>query len=304
MPRFSIIVPLLNQSIEVENTLASLLRYQTQDTEIVVAHDASQADPYDLGDEVVRIGVTNPNLIQLFNAGVRIAQGSLIGFVRPGVEICDGWSAPVHRSFLNPSVGSVCPNIVNEGSELSPLLTGIDYSRTFQRQVVEPSPTLKSHSADPAQPLGPSSWAGFYRRAALRKIGHVDSKLDPLFLDLEIALSLKTLGFQTNFQADCLFRIADPTMVWNEANLPHGCSAERAILRHGVNLKSWAARNSAWSRMINELLGSGFQPSRLRHALQRFQAGKFRQKDQHFAQKLFQNAQFMHSAKRPLKRVA
>ena len=117
MQTFSMILPILGDYDLFEDTVASVLRHRPAGTQIIVAHDGKYEDPYDLaGDQVEFVSINRrAKLIRLFNAGVKRATGDIVGFLRPGTELSEGWHQPVLETFSDPEIGSVAPVIVKRG---------------------------------------------------------------------------------------------------------------------------------------------------------------------------------------------
>ena len=71
MPRLSIIIPHRNNDQRLEETILSVLENRPRDCEVIVVHDGSYRDPYDLGDEVVYVQEEpNSSAVELLNAGL------------------------------------------------------------------------------------------------------------------------------------------------------------------------------------------------------------------------------------------
>lgn len=284
MHQFSIVIPFHGNHTHFENTLASVLRYKTDNCEVVIVHDGSYEDPYELGEEVRAIKVhRSPNLIRFFNAGCECASGDLIAFLRPGTELTEGWNEPVEAAFANPKVGSVCPALVAAGRPKTLVAAGVDYKFGFRRSVVGNSARLNSRTADKHSPVGPTSWAAFFRAEAIATLDKIDSHMDEHFMDLEIALCLSTLGYECVFETDCVVSIASNGLVSREMKRPHGKSSQRAIRRHVLHLGTIANQGRSIQAFAWEVLSAPLHPWTFKHALQRLKARPYNVTDEEFS---------------------
>jgi len=287
MVRFSLVIPQFSNASHTANhsfddTLAAALRYRCDSCQIIVVHDGDYDDPYDLGQEVdfVTSSGNANNLIEQFNVGVRSARGTFVGLLRPGVQLDEGWEDAIASAFEDPSTGSVAPAVVSSNTKSKLVTAGVSSNRNFTRLLVAAEKTFSGRSAKRIRPLGPCSWAGFYRRNLLNALGDIDPSLDSLYLDLELALSLQSFGFGCQFSPDCLVTLDDSTMIETEARQPHGQSAQRAFVRHG-ELATAPSLIQTLATMTGELLASPWKPQNLRHAFQRLATSRFATDDLH-----------------------
>ena len=107
--------------------------------------------------------------------------------------------------------------------------------------LVEQGSKLAQRVFDRLKPLGPTSWAGFYRRSTLAMIGDLGSRLEDQYFDLDLALTFKAMGYSSTSMPECVCLVERPAMIIREAETAHGLSAQRSIVRH-------ASHESAFSR--------------------------------------------------------
>lgn len=281
MYRFSLIVPLLGSSKLFDDTLASVLRYRCDACQIIVAHDGSYDDPYGLGREVDFVCVQDQpaQLIQLFNAGLELARGEWIGLLRPGAQLDEGWDESVRASFADADVGCVAPAIVATDKPSRLITAGVTVGPSFGRKMLSAGRRFNTRRATSIKPLGPSSWAAFYRRSLLTSLGSCDEQLDPHYLDVDLALSLQNLNFGCAFCPDCVIAIDDPAIIRDEIRLPHGKSAQRSLVRQRALTSS-----QRWIRTtlttFGEIVSSPWRPAKLKQAFQRLGALRTKNVDQ------------------------
>jgi hypothetical protein len=81
------------------------------------------------------------------------------------------------------------------------------------------------------QPLGPSRWAGFYRRSAIQMCGGFDSSVGDALTHLDLALSLRAISFGSRLETKCRVTARAPHEE-TRSHFASGLQAERLIWRH------------------------------------------------------------------------
>lgn len=287
MHRFSIVVPLLGARQWFDDTLASVLRYRPASSQIILVHDGTYDNPYGLEDEVEFVKTTKgAGLIEHFNHGRQSATGELTAFVRPGIQFDEGWDKSLETVFENQQVASVTPIIVTPAHPNRVVAAGVKLGSGFRRQIVGRGKKVNSRAIDQVSPLGPISWAAFYRSSILEQIGGFDESLDSHYLDADIALSLKTIGYQSVCCHACVLKVDEPSLITDELVLPHGKSSQRSNLRHVASLKSKPSIAQSLLVIAKEIAASPFASWRLKHAAQRLGAWRKAKVDRDVAEQL------------------
>jgi len=226
-------------------------------------------------------------LIRLFNAGVERATGDVVGFLRPGIELSEGWHQSILDTFSDPDVGSVAPVIVKRGRTRTAVATGVGCGIGFRRKLEGNGKTVRSIKPERLDLYSPTSWAGFYRgdllTTLIQETGPLDDNLDQHYLDLELGLSFMTMGYDCQSCPQCLVSINKPSRITREARRPHGLSAHRAFIRHVLHIGSTSHVMKRYWTIATEVLASPLQPWKLRHAMQRNCTGPSRQDDEDFS---------------------
>lgn len=285
MACFSIIVPVSGKNSSFEETLASVLRYRPENSQVIVAHCHEYDDPYGLGREVdfvqIRPARDGDPLIAMFNAGVKTARGTLIGFLRPGVQLTENWETAIEQIFVNPEIAAVSPALVSLTNSRRLIAAGIEAGSGFRRQLV--GVNISRNSKDCAQllPLGPTSWAAFYRKSYLVSLDDCDETLGSNYFDLDLALSFAALKFKCEFAAACQLTCENAQEIFESAELPHGCAAQRAVTRF-ASFCSPAPPISMIKVLMKDLLAWPWQWNNLKHQRQRKLADKFHAEDRHY----------------------
>ena len=271
-PELSIIVPCTGSVSEFENTLASLLRYQILNSQIVVVHDGSYHDLHEIGGEVEFVTApAESNLGGHLGVALRQSTAPVVGMIRPGVQVDEGWQDSVLAAFEDQAVASVSPLIVDEAKPSRILTAGVEVARGFRRKFVGQGVRV-GRKATRLSPLGPASWAAFYRRSALDRLGTPDPQMESVYLDLDIALGLKALGLRSALQTDCVFTVEDVESITQELTMPHGNAAARANLRFGTGA-------STTMESVIELATVPFKPWLFKHVMGKFSARSMQEID-------------------------
>lgn len=284
MARFSIIVPYIGDINLFDDTLASVLRYRPDDSQVIVAHDGSYENHHRLTNEVeFAVSSRKAQLIRLFNCGVRLASGAFVAFIRPGVELDESWHFSVQKAFLSDAnIGSVSPMIVSPLKPNKLVAAGVARNFGYCRKLVGMNMSTAPRKTRSLSPLGPTSWAAFYRRSVLEVVGTCDELLDPVYFDLDLALTFSKLGFRCQLSSECVASIDRSTPLLREVTMAHGRSAQRAARRHAKN----ASLGSTLCAITGELIKSPLNPWMVQHAIQRFGASKMADIDRHFCEKI------------------
>jgi hypothetical protein len=289
MARFSIIVPGLGNTKSFEETLASVLRYRPDNCQVVVVHRERYDDPYGLGREVDFVDAPSSGhsdgLVGMFNAGVKASRGSLVGFLRPGIQLTERWETPIEQAFGDSNVASVTPAIISVDEPNCLVTAGVQVGDGFSRQLAGVNFRIKSKSCANLKPLGPTSWAAFYRKSYLVSLDECDETLRASYFDLDLALSFSALDFDCPFVPDSRLICENAKEIWDSAKLPHGCSAQRAATRFG-SLCSSAPAISWKSSLVRDLFCWPWSWNNLKHQRQRKLAAKFLAADEHYHQLL------------------
>lgn len=289
MHRFSIIVPVLGGSTLVDDTLASLLRYRPEESQVIVAHDGSFVDQYGLESEVEFVDCGRAQFGDLLDGALQSATGELIGIIRPGIELDEDWQIAIEEAFADPAVGSVTPLIATTIRPTTIVAAGVATAGGFRRTLCGSKSKIAPRTMKKLKPLGPTSWAAFYHRDALAQLSEclVEStdgeacfgQLESVYIDLEFALGLAALGYRNVVAKDCVVFADRDTLVTKEAETPHGTAAHRALRRY-----SDANGVTKGLAVVGDLVSGPFFPWRLTQAWGRITGLSKGRTDRKFAQ--------------------
>lgn len=271
MPRLSIVIPSLGGAEEFEATLASVLQNRPADCEVLVVHRGPYDDPYALAGEVRFLQADQDSLVGQMNEALRHASGTVVHFLRCGLETTEGWVEAALGHFVNPEVAAVVPLVLADVRQTL-LAAGIRWTRGGRRQVVaDPRVFQPGHDRLRAGILGPTLLAGFYRREVLCALDGFDHRLGDRLADAEMALALRDLELRVVCEPACrLIQIQPPAeaspavfhrgwaeeyLFWRSVPRPvepltvawHAATAAGAVLRHAIR--------GAFALAANELAG-------------------------------------------------
>lgn len=281
--RYSVIVPVVGQPSALDDTLASILRDMPDGSELILVHDGTFEDTHNICEELTLVDAGTMRLSSQFAAAFEQSSGDVIALVRPGVKLPEGWGQIVEDKFSDPSVASAVPMIAAQAKPDQIVAAGVETNYHYRRILVGQGRKLAQRVFGRLNPLGPTSWAGFYRRRTLAMVGDLGLKLEDQYFDLDLALTLNAMGYSSTSMPGCVCLVDRPATIIREAQTAHGQSAQRSIARH-------AGHESAFSRglfsFVAELFSGILSPGLFQQAMGRFGAGRFRSEDGAFAERI------------------
>jgi len=234
VPQLSIVVNYLGQPQPLETTLVSVLENRPADCEIIVVHDGSYSDPYDLEGEVSFVyaqrGSTN---VDMANAGLHAASGKIVHLLVAGWSVTANWWRAGCQPLLDcEDVATVAPLVVDGQEPTQPLSLGLQY-RGWRRQVIQPRDPLQSMGQDSAlrNVIGPSMAAGFYRREDVLAAGRFRNNVGDDLADVDLALTLHHAGLRCVVATDCVVH-GTAESPFETASFRKGLFQERLFWRH------------------------------------------------------------------------
>ncbi len=188
MPRLSTIIPHRGNTLALENTILSVLENQTDDCEVILVHDGSYSDPYNLSDELLIIEEQTDNPVTLLNVGLMAACSPTICVLTPGATLQNGtWITAAKQINSARGVGSVAVET----------LCGSNSTFGISAKATKDSSYLQRGTVDQkrqAAVAGPSLTAGFYDRKTLLALDGWNEQLSWENADIEMALLMDRLG--------------------------------------------------------------------------------------------------------------
>jgi hypothetical protein len=234
-----------------------------------------------------------PHLIRYFNRGLQCSRGEVIVLVRPGVEVDESWEWMVEAAMENPDVASIAAPVARTSDLSQVVVAGVDVTRSMNRVLIGARSSIDAANLARVRALGPSSWLAIYRRSALMMIGRIDERLDPMYMDVDIALSLSRLGYDCHLIPKIVGTVDNTEAIVRESRQAHGMSAQRAMCRHGSPSLLTTAFNC-----FSELLRAPVEPHLFRHVYQRLGGWMTAAADRQFSERIraFQKSRQLHDA--------
>ncbi|MCG8653914.1 MAG: glycosyltransferase family 2 protein [Pirellulales bacterium] len=192
IPRLSIVIPVGQDLAAFENTLVSVLENQPLGCEILVVHDGSYADPFELRDEVEFVTGDSARLADLVAAGATAARGRFVHVLADGIRATEGWVDQALEKFEHHDAGVATPVIRDEQSGRIIAAGWQDNTSGLCRPTAEGKRELSPATATASQ----SAYlqASFWRRDLLRS--------------LAAALQGRNSALETSYAYGCLLQAA------------------------------------------------------------------------------------------------
>ncbi len=295
MPRISIIIA-HQQDQRLEDTLLSVLESRPRDCEIIVAHDGSYSDPYQLADEVLFVETNaSCSVTTKLNEALYAACAPVVHILSEGVKVTEGWcEAPAMRIARQESV-AIAPLI--ETHDGKRVYAGLDQQRLAARGLQ----TVRNQNY-PTNCAGPLLAAGFYSRKLLLGLGGLLESVDSGVADVDLALTLHDINVPCDVEARSIVRAT-----LQEVQTPRhaGAIGDLASLltahhRHNSGLMS------GLSATAGKLVASIFNPSQWAPAVAWGMAVASNRLENEVGERLkgWQRSQETQRAAQPLRRAA
>lgn len=198
VPRLSIIIPHRHNDQRLEETILSVLENRPRDCEVIVVHDGSYRDPYDLGDEVVYVQEEqSSSAIELLNAGLMAACSPVVCTLLDGVTVSADWAESALKRFANASVSAVSVQVKSGRRTVA----GISEA------AIRDAASLRAGRVESTKlsAAAPTLAAGFYRRKSLLVLDGWNEEIGLGSADVELAILMNDLGMLCECESQSLF---------------------------------------------------------------------------------------------------
>lgn len=237
MPRLSIIIPWAGRDQALEETLVSVLQHRPPDCEILVAHEQAYDDPYGLAGEVAFLHVPGAqSRCELINRALDRARAAVVHLLACGVIAEEYWTATPLLEFRRPEVAAVAP-VMCSVTNPRRAVVGLRMDSGGAPRLVASDEPIESEAGRRicATAIGPTWRAGFYRRSAVLAAGGFCDAVGDSLADLDMALSLKQMGFTATVDPGSRV-VADPPRLRAPRGRQEGCYHERLFWRSRPSL--------------------------------------------------------------------
>jgi GT2 family glycosyltransferase len=227
----SIIIPTHRRLDLLRACLHAVGRHAPAGCEVVVVDDASPGGEAGrvaavLGAQVVRLA-RQGGFARAANAGIRASRGEVVELLNDDTEVQPGWADAALAHFADPSVGAVAPLVLvwPDGRVIDSAgdryyLGGVAGKRGHGEPVG--APYLR-----PGPVFGASASSGFYRRAALDRVGLFPESFGSYFEDVDLAFRLRRAGWRAVYEP--------AARVLHHVSASYGRAGRRLIERQSCN---------------------------------------------------------------------
>jgi hypothetical protein len=227
-PRLSILLPLGQDRESFENTLISVLENRPSACEILVAHDGSYDDPFDLGDEVRFVIAESNGLVDAVAAGCDSAWGRYIHILEGGFLATEGWTNAALGKFEHANAAVVAPVI---RSRLDETILAAGWTDTAARLMAAYSVGQTEVESVRGRALGAYLSASFWRREVLRSMTRACASVDPLVATYAYQHLCKSAGWKCVLAEQSTITINDRDFTMDDVSLSRGKTL-RALCNH------------------------------------------------------------------------
>ena len=209
MSRLSIVIPSFDRLDLLEETLVGVLQHRPDDCEVLVVHDGSYEDTYDLADEVRFVTVpSGSGLVERANAALGEARGLVVNYLAGGVLVTPNWTDSAMGFFEDPQVALVTPKLVDAKSDTIACV-GIQQSWLGNRTLVGHGKSNERSSLSRIKSTLPNLACGFFRRSQLLSVHGFDASYGDELADLVTGQKLVELGGEAVVDVDSCLEVKD-----------------------------------------------------------------------------------------------
>lgn len=263
MPRLSIIIPVLGDPQQLDDTLLSVLENRPANCEIIVVHNEPYCDPYHLSDEVrfVEAG-RGASMVECLNLGLAASLSPIVNVLACGVEVTAGWANVALRQFGKQDVAATAAVVLDRYDQEKIVSAGWGYrpEGTAWRlgRDYEPSKILACRQDF----CGPDMLAAFYRKSAVEAVGGFSTRLGDELAGIDVALLLRCAGFRCALEPQCVAYI-NAAVIRAESAFCCGLHAERLFWRWASSRGLLTALMGHAALLAGECVIGLWRPSRL-----------------------------------------
>ncbi len=263
IPRLTIVVPVTEDLQSFETSLISVLEHQPSGCEVIVAHDGTYEDPFELGDEVRFVSADSAEMLELISASASAARGRFVHVLSGGFQATAGWVDAALEKFEHHDVAAIAAVVRHQQTGR---IVGAGWSDNASRLC---QPVGASQSKLSRQEIvkidGVFVEASFWRRESLRNVCHCYRGSSLLEFSYTSGLALSQAGWRCATAEQCNLVSDQEHSGWNDASFQRGkrlwairqtACKDRSGLRDGLRgMLANLGRPSRMSESIGMLAG-------------------------------------------------
>ena len=262
IPRLSIVIPIGRDLAAFESTLISVLENPVDGSEILVCHDGSYQDPFELGDEIRFVVADSKNPLELISAGASQARGRFVHVLSDGLQATSGWTEKALEEFEAYDCGVVAPVIRHDAE-------GTIVSAGWSDAVGQLCKSRQKIANSGKQPTGAYLQASFWRRELLRSLTDALTTADWTEASYAFHHLACQAGWKSSLARDSELLYAGDSLPWNKPSVTRGVRTQ-CIKNHfsgggwtrTLSAALWAAFASLTRpRQMVEVIGRALAPS-------------------------------------------
>lgn len=221
-------VPIGRDLAAFESTLISVLENRPQRCEILVSHDGSYDDPFELCDEVRFVIGPTGRLVDLVKAGATDATARFVHVISDGLRATPGWTDEAIEKFEQFDAGVVTP-VIRQTRSSSIVAAGWFDGRD---RLCQPAMNSKRQiDRYPEIPVGAYLQASFWRTEVLRSVGDACRGLSSAEANSAYDHLIRAAGWASVLATDCTLLCDGETVPWDSSSLRRGQQL-RAVRNH------------------------------------------------------------------------
>ncbi len=228
IPRLSIIVPIGRDLAAFEKTLISVLENQPTDSEVLVPHDGTYEDPFQLGDEVRFVVADSRTLVNQVAASAAEARGRYVHVLAEGIRATSGWTEAALEKFEHFDAAVVAPVIRDANSQKIVAAGWSDGPDRLCNTACRGRDEIGSHSP---QLIGAYLQASFWRREVIRSLADAFITRDCVEASYAYEHLLRAAGWRCVLATECDVLCDHEDLAWDTSSLGRG-KRLRAIRNH------------------------------------------------------------------------
>ncbi|MEM9644264.1 MAG: glycosyltransferase family 2 protein [Planctomycetota bacterium] len=249
IPQLSIVVPVTDDVAAFESSLVSVLENRPERSEIIVPHNGSYNDPFDLSDEVRFVEAKDDGLVELVQQSAGQARGRYVHVVAEGVLATPNWSEPAIEKLDNPELGFVAPVIRQpQGHVLACGWT--DTPHRLCHPVASGHP--EAEPGETVRAIGAYLQASFWRRDLLRSMSKAFRGDLAQEANYAYGLLARHAGWRGSVATDSVMQFNASELPWDQSTLDRGRRL-RAI-QHQLRGGGWGTAITAGLRSATACL--------------------------------------------------